>query len=232
MKISNLRLTPASQIQLRQRGASLLVSLVFMLLLAFLGLAAISNSTLQERMSNNLSDRNVALQAAQMALRDAERDLAAKTSTGAFCPGGSTGCRPTGERSALSLLDAAGYWSWGPALTPYWTASCTDGQCYNDCNIPNAATVPVWDDTAANWGDQPSYSGTFPTIKYGTYTGATAIPNVAFQPRYIIEMFRAMDSCINDSYGQNTQRLMFRITARAVGQNPNTIVVLQSMTSP
>ncbi len=217
---------------IHQRGASLLVSLVFMLLLAFLGLAAISNSTLQERMANNQSDRNVALQAAQMALRDAERDLAARTASGAFCPAGSTGCRPTGYRSSISAADAAGYWTWGPSLIPYWTAACTGGQCYNDCNTPSTATVPVWDDSAANWGNQPGYTGTFPTVQYGTYTGASAIPNVYAQPRYIIEMFRAINSCLNDSYGQATSHVVFRITARAVGQNPNTIVVLQSMSSP
>jgi type IV pilus assembly protein PilX len=216
----------------RQRGASLIVALVFMLLLAFLGLAAISNSTLQERMSNNLSDRNLALQAAQMALRDAERDLGARTENGSFCPAGTSGCRPIGERTSVSLADAAGYWSWGPALTPYWTSNCTDGQCYNDCNNPSTATVPVWDDTAANWGAQLTSSGTFPTIAYGTYTGATAIPNVAAQPRYIIEIFRAIGCNQNDSTGALSTHVLFRITARAVGQNLNTVVVLQSMSSP
>ena len=203
----------------RQGGASLIVALMLMLVLAFLGMAAMSNSTLQERMANNMRDRNVALQAAELALRDAERDLAALKADGiTFCPGGSTGCRPAGERTNVATLRAS-YWSWGPALTPYWTPSCTHGQCYDN----SAASVPVWDDTAADWG-----TGTKTTVAYGTYTGATALTGVSAQPRYIIEI---LPQSI-DPYGLSSQRVTFRITARAVGQNPTTVVILQSVSSP
>lgn len=210
-----------------QGGASLVVSMVFILVLAFLGLAAMRNSTLQERMANNMRDRNIALQAAELALRDAERDLAALKADGTtFCAAGTTvgttSCRPAGER-ATTLANRADFWVWGPAMTPYWTPSCNHGQCYDN----SAAGVPVWDETAANWSPQPGSTGTKSTIAYGTYTGATALTTVPIQPRYIIEAFTEFDP-----YGTGSKRMTFRITARAVGQNPNTVVVLQSVSSP
>ncbi|WP_418648733.1 pilus assembly PilX family protein [Thauera butanivorans] len=56
----------------RQRGAALIIGLIMLLILTLLGVTAISNVTLQERMSGSLMDRNLAFQAAEMALRRAE----------------------------------------------------------------------------------------------------------------------------------------------------------------
>lgn len=58
-----------------QRGSALLVSLVFLLLLTMIGVTAIQDSTLQERMAGNTRDREVAFQAAEAGLRTAERYL-------------------------------------------------------------------------------------------------------------------------------------------------------------
>lgn len=209
----------------RQEGASLVVSMIFILILAFLGLAAMRNSTLQERMANNMRDRNIALQAAELALRDAERDLAAYKADGTtFCPAGSAGCRPSGERATV-VADRGPFWSWTPSMRLYWTDTCSNGQCFGR----EGATKTVWDDTVADWTDAQS-GNTLKTVKYGTYTGATPITSVTTQPRYIIEAFTLAN---NDPYGTGgSTRMTFRITARAVGQNPNTVVILQSVSSP
>lgn len=58
-----------------QRGASLLVSLIFLLIMAMLGVAVANVTTLQERMAGHTRDRDLALQAAEVALRDAEDRL-------------------------------------------------------------------------------------------------------------------------------------------------------------
>ena len=55
-----------------QRGITLVMSLIFLLLLTILGVTAISTSTLQEKMSGNLRDQDVAFQAAESALRGGE----------------------------------------------------------------------------------------------------------------------------------------------------------------
>ncbi|WP_341645049.1 pilus assembly PilX family protein [Thauera sp. SDU_THAU2] len=59
----------------RQRGAALIIGLIMLLILTLLGVTAISNVTLQERMAGSLMDRNLAFQAAEIALRRAEEHV-------------------------------------------------------------------------------------------------------------------------------------------------------------
>ena len=73
-------------------GFTLIGILVMMVVLAFLALAAINSSILQERMAGNARDKNVALQAAEAALRDAEIDIETNLGAGSgfatSCAGG------------------------------------------------------------------------------------------------------------------------------------------------
>lgn len=55
-----------------QHGITLIMSLLFLLLLTILGVTAINMSTLQEKMSGNLRDQDVAFQATESALRYGE----------------------------------------------------------------------------------------------------------------------------------------------------------------
>ena len=55
-----------------QRGAVLIVALVFTTILTVIGVGAMQNATLQERMAGNSKDINVAFQAAEVAIREAE----------------------------------------------------------------------------------------------------------------------------------------------------------------
>ncbi len=58
-----------------QRGAVLITGLVIMLIMTLLGLAAMQSTTLQEKMAGNLSNRNLAFQASEAALREGESFL-------------------------------------------------------------------------------------------------------------------------------------------------------------
>ena len=58
-----------------QRGVSLIVILLMMVVLGFLALSGMSTGIVQERMAGNARDQNVALQAAEAGLRDAEADI-------------------------------------------------------------------------------------------------------------------------------------------------------------
>ncbi|GAB6067343.1 pilus assembly protein [Methylothermus subterraneus] len=60
-----------------QIGAALIVSLVMLLVMTILGVAAVQSVILEERMAGNYFDRNVAFQAAEAALRQAEAVIAA-----------------------------------------------------------------------------------------------------------------------------------------------------------
>ncbi len=64
-----------------QRGASLVIALMFLIVLTILGLVTVRSSTVQERMAGNDRDRAVAFEAAEAALRDAEQDILANITT-------------------------------------------------------------------------------------------------------------------------------------------------------
>lgn len=65
----------AVRVEARERGASLVVALIFLIILTILGLTAMRVATMEERMSGNSRDRSLAFQAAEAALRDAEADI-------------------------------------------------------------------------------------------------------------------------------------------------------------
>jgi type IV pilus assembly protein PilX len=55
-----------------QQGAVLITSVMLILLLTLFGLGAMQSTTLQERMAGNMQQRDLAFQAAEAGLRDAE----------------------------------------------------------------------------------------------------------------------------------------------------------------
>ncbi len=56
----------------RQEGATLIVSLLILIVLTLIGITAMSTSGLEEKMAGNSRDLNLAFQAAEAALKDAE----------------------------------------------------------------------------------------------------------------------------------------------------------------
>lgn len=93
------------------RGFTLLAILVMIVVLGFLALAAVGTSIVQERMAGNARDRNVALQAAEAGLRDAELDIEANLSVAS---GFSDAC-PTGLCLPPSMTAS------GAQSAPKWT---------------------------------------------------------------------------------------------------------------
>jgi type IV pilus assembly protein PilX len=68
--------TPALRSRSRARGASLITALIFLVIMAMLSVTLAGVTSLEERMASNTRDRDLALQAAEAALRDAEQRLA------------------------------------------------------------------------------------------------------------------------------------------------------------
>lgn len=92
-----------------QRGAALIVALIFLLVLTLLGTTAMRGTTMQERMAGNTRDWNLAFQAAEAALREAEDFLL----TTAALP---------------EFDDTNGFYQVNSPLLPDWTAvPPTDG---------------------------------------------------------------------------------------------------------
>lgn len=176
----------------RQHGVALITGLIFLVVLTLLGITAARMAGLEERMSGNTRDRSLAVQAAEMTLRDAELDI----------------------RNPNKRVEAA-------AISVN-AATCTDGVCYNG---PNGGVVG----DANNWNTRPvwdQFSMTAaPSVAYGNNTVATSINGLSDQPRYIIER-------IKKNVPGSGNAFYYRITVRAQGANPNTVVWLQEVFKP
>lgn len=71
----SVRRSPASP----QAGAALITSMILLLILTIVAVSSMGTTAMQERMARNLHDRDVAFQAAEAALRAAERVIEART---------------------------------------------------------------------------------------------------------------------------------------------------------
>lgn len=95
----------------QQRGMTLIVGLIMVLLMTLVGMAAIRGSSMQELMAGNMRDRNLAFQAAEAGLRRGENQL-----TNATLPAfdGTT----VGLYEAMDGSSSTGFWdtySWDSA---------------------------------------------------------------------------------------------------------------------
>lgn len=205
--MKNSRAYLSSQPAARQQGLSLITTLLFMVAALMLGVSVLSVNVMQERTIGNTKDRDLALQAAEAALRDAEKDLVATASTLSF------------------------------------SEDCTGGLC-----VPPAqrVTTPLSKsiEQEVDW-DWPSSSATIAGSKavrkyrvYGEFTGGSKFPGIKetedAQPRYVIEKVGNLGAAAGESASvgraaANPTGTGYRITARAVGSRPETVVILQSM---
>jgi type IV pilus assembly protein PilX len=127
----------------RQRGAVLLTSLIFLLLLTFIGLSSMQNATLQEKMAGSLKLRNESFQVAEAALRVGESALPGASPQPCTTP---TTCAPPAE--ALTITTAGRH----PTSGVTWVA--TNGGFYALQNIGNTTdpvNVPRGEDDPESW---------------------------------------------------------------------------------
>ncbi len=92
----------------QQQGAVLIVGLIMLFVMTLISVSSMSSSSLEERMSANYKDRQVAFQAAEAALRQGERITASNTLKTAY----TTTCT-----NGLCLAD----WKDPTAYPEYWT---------------------------------------------------------------------------------------------------------------
>lgn len=103
-----------SSLACRQRGVTLIVALIFMAMLALLGATAAQNSVLEERMAANTRDRDLAFQAAEAALKDAESNIATFSAQMGTSPGlviADSCVNPSVASCYLSHGNDAAYWT-------------------------------------------------------------------------------------------------------------------------
>lgn len=236
----------------QQQGVALVVVLLFLVAITGISVWTARQSMLAEGMARNQMDQEAARQAAESALRDAERDIynapLAALMPNASCQRNtsmtdSSGINPSSFTSdcaqGLCLKDDASYmlsdWTTATASNkttaePWWPAS--KGGLWNDNPDSKPGRVP--EVTNANCD---SFTGGVPL---GTYTGVPPIRGVSKQPEYLIEVFQRKHVRINleetqvTSTGEkaNQWSTMYRVTARGFGYSERTQVVLQSVFFP
>ena len=220
----------------KQYGVALIVVLIFIVALTSLAIYSSRDVSLSERIARNQLDIQVAREAAEAALRDAEFDLLLNNGarrTGARCA--RTDTRPTvdvlfefspgcvGGQCGLpqTLYDTSNYQTAVTTTTAMIVVATTK------VGTPTITGEPWWPiSKGGQWNDDLSskptavdlncnFSGSVP---FGTFSGRSPILGVARQPEYLIEYFLV---------GK-----FFRISARGFGRNPQSEVVLQTFFRP
>jgi type IV pilus assembly protein PilX len=226
----------ASNPTAKARGVALITVMLFLIALTGLAVWTARQSLIGESMARNQLDRAAATQAAEAALRDAERDLTTLTST-------------IRDKASCSRLGRE-----GPPTVVEFSADCTLGYCFKDeanyatSDWSNATTVnksvsepwwPMgkggdWNDT---FSDKPNrtaaaldtthcnFKGGVPL---GTFTGVAPITGVAIQPEYLVELY----NMTKISPVTKQEEKVYRITARGFGYTQRTQVVLQTIFIP
>lgn len=187
-----------------QRGAALLVTLCIVLVLMLLAASTMRSALNAERSARGERDRQIALQGAEAALEDAERDI-------------DGGADPASKRAALFAPDSAEGFVQGCGSG---LANPGLGLCLR---VPEPAPA-AWQSAALADDD-----GDVRTVEYGHFTRA-AMPHAlatlpARLPRYIIELMPYARA--GHDAGKRTGNF-YRITAIGFGSSEATRVVLQS----
>lgn len=161
-----------------ERGAVLVVGLIFLVLLTLIGVTAYNVATQEERQSGNMRDRIRALEGAEYALRICEREL-----TGAVAP-------------SFTTAGTGGFYIAGPS------------------------DVELYQRTTFNWNTSPTFAVTDPQPQFN---------------RSLRCVFERLDGAPVTPSGRSVRAelpqeagTVYRITARGVGVNSNTVSIVQS----
>jgi type IV pilus assembly protein PilX len=185
-----------------ERGASLVVVMMVLLVVTVLGIAGSRLALLGEASARHDRDKQIAFEAAEAAIVDAQNDIDRV---------GSASCaalRAEEKFNATQVLIAPG------------TCQSSSGERGMCAPAAAGATKPTW--AAVDFLDQ---SGSATTVEYGTFTcrtfdtGAGVKP--ARPPRYVVEIME------DKTPGTAAGALMYRITAMGFGPRVETRAVVQ-----
>lgn len=200
---------------LKQSGASLIVSLLMLIVVLILGLSLANMSLQGEKASRSDRDRQIALQAAEAALKDAELDIDPQGTPYANSRGDSFDAT-----SIISFIDGC----------VADNTSASQGMC-----LPSKSGLPIW-----QTADLSNASSSAVAVAFGRFTGQTMVTGKSSfpsqVPRYIIEAVSDVDPGGVADTGQaespndanSAKKYIYRITAIGFGANATTQVVLQS----
>lgn len=196
----NARPTPItrSPARARARGFSMVIVLIILGILSLLGVAATHMTLTTERSSRYDRDWQIAYQAAEAALLDAEFDIRGPNTAAN---------KRVSQFQNTSVLG--------------FTAGCGSTAADRGLCLPSTSGKDVW--YTVNFLDDTASAK---TVEFGEFTGrvldhGTTGVRPAREPRYIIE-------AIPDTQpGFGTSRVMYRVTAMGFGPRDDVQAVLQ-----
>lgn len=184
-----------------QQGAALAVSLLMLVVILLLATSAAQIALQSEKASRNDRDRQLAFQAAEAALMDAEMDIEnADAGT---------------SRSNLFARD----------IQEGFTDGCGSGTYLGLCTRTEDGALPVW--KTVDFLDESNKARTVP---YGHFTGQVfdagrgSLPTR--RPRYIIELMAYNKE--GEGASREDMTYFYRVTAIGFGTRATTQVVLQT----
>jgi type IV pilus assembly protein PilX len=136
----------APSIQARQRGVVLVIALLMLLVLTVLGLAATRSTALEERMTANQNDKEVAFEAAEAALRYGEGLLSAAS-------------QPTfsaDANGAYTLSTMGTYGNWQTLNPDMWDSGQTYSEPYGN-GVTTLNLILTGNGTGENSFQAPRY---------------------------------------------------------------------------
>lgn len=192
----------AAPSSMQQQGMSLIMVMLIMVVISMLGISGVQIAMMAERGARNDRDIQIAFQAAEAALIDAEFDITGKVT-------GSARVSKPFDKDNLEFL--------------FFTDCAGTGDSLGLCKENATDQPPVWLQV-----DFTDTTNAAKTIEFGKFTGrafkvGTAGIQPAQKPRYIIELLR--------DYKSATQppEPYFRVTAMGFGPRADIQVVLQMM---
>jgi type IV pilus assembly protein PilX len=206
-----------------QRGSTLLVSLMFLMVMTLVATGVWRMAMQQESMTGFERDYQVAFEAAEQALRDAELDYFNA------CMKKADGTEETCTARSVPIAGITGFGKVGAPNDGAGTCSTT-GLCRPNAKVTPAFKIfesqpkyKVLSESSSGAAEKPVVIGTF--TRDASKQGSV-VPNVIRQPQYLIEAMQMG--------GNNGRQLavVYRITAIGFGRRNDTRVVLQSFLDP
>jgi type IV pilus assembly protein PilX len=186
----------------RQRGVTLIVVLILVLLVTLAGIAAVRSLVVEERMAANSLDRSLAVQSLENALRDAEgvaqAQSVASTVNAGFTASTTSGL-PNGSFSAAACNS--------DKTDP---SPCTAGLC----------SQPTLQGCKSRWEDS--------SVAWATWTPSTKSALADSGVQYLIEFLGDTFVCNLSDPNDPKNCLQYRITVRSATGSNRAFAQLQS----
>lgn len=177
-----------------QAGMSLFPALMFLLVLAVIGVSALNSTLMQEKMVSNTRDTNLAFQAAESGLRDAEADVVKNVGAGTvFSASCSSGlCTPPSTWPTPSSSDISKAIDWNNAALTRGYGAYTAAPTLSDVAaqpqyvIEKLSTLPVGPGGSVGIGVSAPHSGGSAYRLTVLATGARPETQVILQSTFLV----------------------------------------------